>query len=67
MKVHVFLGAQYMGDETTLDNIKTLPDDAYIKMQGKWYLKFHGSLSPINTADLPPVVLAQLALLGETR
>jgi hypothetical protein len=67
MKVHVFYGAQYMGDESSLDEIKKLNDGAFIKMNGNWYTLFHGSLTPVNKTDLPPMVLAQLALLGETK
>lgn len=67
IKVHVFYGAQYMGNETNVNNISRIPDGAFIKINDKWYTMFHSSLSPVNLSDLPPEVTAQLCLLGETK
>ena len=65
VKIHVFYGSQYMGNETTVDDIKVVPDGAYICLNQKWYVMLYNSLTPINQSDLPAEVLAQMLLLGE--
>lgn len=67
LKIHVFYGVQYMGNETTLDDIARVPDGAYVKMNGKWFIMDHNSLLPMmKPYDLPPEIKAQLAILGES-
>lgn len=66
LKIHVFYGAQYMGNETTLDDIARVPDGAYVKMNSKWYIMYHNSLLPLmKQFELPPEIKAQLVILGE--
>ena len=65
MKIHVFYGAQYVGNETTLDDISQVPDGAYVKMNGQWYQMDRTTLMKMKKVDLPAEVKAQLALLGE--
>lgn len=64
MKIHAFYGAQYLGNETSIDDLKTIPDGAYIHMAKVWYSMTNNSLVRMDKVDLPPEVKAQVTLLG---
>lgn len=63
MQIHVFYGHQYLGNETTIDQLKKVPDGAFILMNNRWYTQFHGSLTSINKVDLPKEIQVQLLIL----
>lgn len=64
LQIHAFYGAQYLGNEQTLDDLKTVPDGSYVLMNNKWFHKFHGTLAGINLVDIPKEIQVQLVLLG---
>lgn len=64
MKIHAFYGAQYLGNETTVNDIKKMPDGAFILMNGKWFTMFHNTLAGVNKPDIPKEIQVQLMLLG---
>lgn len=64
LKVQAFYGAQYLGNETTIDDIDRMPDDTYLLMNGHWYQKVNSATARIAKVDLPAEIKAQLALLG---
>lgn len=64
LKIHAFYGAQYLGNETTMNDLDKIPDGSYILMASQWYHMVGNALSRMRNADLPSEIKAQLALLG---
>lgn len=66
LKVHVFYGAQYLSDLKDLDQLKKVPDGAYVKMNNNWFQMLNNALTRMpKPVELPPEILAQLALMSE--
>lgn len=64
LKIFAFYGNQFLGTETTIDEIDRIPDESYILMNGRWYFQQNSALKQINKPDLPPEIKAQLLLLN---
>lgn len=64
MKIYAFYGHQFLGNESTVDDLNTIPDGAYMKMGNDWYHKEHSSWKKMKQVDLPKEVTMQLLVLG---
>lgn len=64
LKIHAFYGAQYLGNETTIDDLDRIPDGSYLLMGKQWYQMVGNALCRMKNIDTPSEIKAQLALLG---
>lgn len=67
LEVYVFYGAQFLGNQEVIDDVKSVPDGAYIRLNGRWYTMVGKAMVAMNKPiQLPPETMAQLTLLGLT-